>query len=350
VKRFLVGLSLLLSVVLVLSACDTTSNYAAKVNGITISSKTILDELHIVTSNPRYVATLNDQLGGLGSGSGLQPAGKNTVNASYTGQLVFNRILVSLINSAAAKDHIKASPTQLADAEKSVRADLGDDALYDSLPSSYRDYLAGRQALLTAVMATRDTPQLEQAYYDQHKSDFTKYCVRHILVASQTSAEQLRQQIVNGGDFAAVAKQSSLDNQGDQSSASQGGALGCFSRSQLDHFVPEFRDGVLSLKGNEVSQPVKSQFGYHLIQVTSFTQQSFNDVKSTISQQLSSSSTFLTEQLASAKIKVNPRFGTYKPANEATGQSASIEPPTVYANEARTTTTTEDPSATLPLQ
>lgn len=342
VKRLL---ALFFVTTLSLSACGQTTDYAAKVNGHVVSTKTLMDELHTITSNPRYVKVLNEQLGGQGIGTGLQPAGENTVNATYTAQLLFNRLLVSLIDQAAVNEHVTVTAAQTKAAEDSVRSDLADNALFDSLPISYRSYLVDRQAKLTAIMAERDTPEKEQAYYDTHKDAYTQYCVRHILVESQAEAAQLRKQIVDdGADFAAIAKAKSIDSQGEGSSASQGGALGCFNKSQLDQFIPVFRDAAIALNGTEVSQPVQSQYGFHLIQVTSKTEQSFADAKADISKQLGSASGFLTEQLKSAKVKVNPRFGDFKPADESQGVAASITPPRTNGPQPKQTTTSLDPS------
>jgi parvulin-like peptidyl-prolyl isomerase len=347
VKRLLALLSVL---TLGLSACGGSDDYAARVNGHDISTKLILDELHTITSNPRYVASLNEQLGDSGNGTALQPSGDNTVNAQYTAQLLFNRVIVELIEEDYNANHLTVTPDQTAQAEQTVRADLQED-VFNSMPASYREYLVDRLAKLSAVMAARDTPQKEQAYYDAHKDDYTQYCVRHILVNSETQAAQLRKQIVDDGtDFAALAKQYSIDSQGEGSSASQGGALGCFDKTQLDQFIQVFRDATLQLPVNEISQPVQSQFGYHLIQVTSKTQQSFDDAKKGISQQLGSTDTFINEALAKAHIKVNPRFGQYQPANATAGTSAGIAPPAVNAVTPKSTTTTSiDPSQVTPL-
>jgi hypothetical protein len=343
VKRLLAFLSVL---TLGLSACSGSGadDYAARVNGNDISTKTVLDELHIITSNPNYVKALNEQLGSSGNGTSLQPSGDNTVNARYTAQLLFNRVIVSLIDETYDGEHLTASPDEISQAEQTVRQDIGDD-VFNSMPAPYRDYLIQRLAKLSAVMAARDNPQAEQAYYNAHKADLTQYCVSHILVSSPTQAAQLRKQIVDdGADFAQIAKASSLDNQGTGSSASQGGALGCFTKTELDQFIAEFRDAVLQLQPNQVSQPVQTQFGYHLIEITSQTTPAFDAAKAGISKQLGDVDTFINDTLAKATVKVNPRFGTYSPANTTTGASAGIAPPSIKAVTPKSTTTTVDPS------
>ena len=86
---------------------------------------------------------------------------------------------------------------------------------------------------------------------------------RHILVDTQEQCEELKTQIENGADFEEVAKAHS-----NCPSGQQGGALGEFSPGQM---VPEFDSVVFSGEINKVLGPVKTQFGYHLIEITSRT-------------------------------------------------------------------------------
>lgn len=84
---------------------------------------------------------------------------------------------------------------------------------------------------------------------------------RHILVATEEQCEDLKTQIENGAEFADLAREHSKCPSG-----RQGGALGEFGRGQM---VPEFDQVVFSAPVNTVQGPVKTQFGYHLLEVTS---------------------------------------------------------------------------------
>ena len=88
----------------------------------------------------------------------------------------------------------------------------------------------------------------------------SKASARHILVASEAECESLKQQIENGADFADLAKQHSSCPSGQR-----GGELGEFGPGQM---VPEFDRVVFSADLNQVQGPVKTQFGYHLLEVT----------------------------------------------------------------------------------
>lgn len=84
---------------------------------------------------------------------------------------------------------------------------------------------------------------------------------RHILVASEDTAGELKSQIEAGADFAALAKANSTCP-----SSARGGDLGSFGPGQM---VPEFDRVVFSAPVGVVQGPVKTQFGYHLLEVTS---------------------------------------------------------------------------------
>jgi len=90
-----------------------------------------------------------------------------------------------------------------------------------------------------------------------------KASARHILVETQKQCEDLKKQIEAGTDFAEAAKQHSKCPSGQR-----GGDLGEFKPGQM---VKEFDEVVFSAALNQVHGPVKTQFGYHLLEITSRT-------------------------------------------------------------------------------
>ena len=91
----------------------------------------------------------------------------------------------------------------------------------------------------------------------------TKATARHILVDTESQCQELKTEIEGGADFAELAKQHSSCPSG-----RSGGDLGEFSPGMM---VPEFDKVVFSADVNTVQGPVKTQFGYHLLEVTSRT-------------------------------------------------------------------------------
>ena len=108
------------------------------------------------------------------------------------------------------------------------------------------------------------TDQEVKDYYEQHKEDFaniTQMRASHILVKTESEAQQVLERIKKGESFAKVAREKSID----PGSARNGGDLGYFSSGQM---VPEFEAAAARMKKGEISPPVKTKFGYHIIQVT----------------------------------------------------------------------------------
>ena len=101
---------------------------------------------------------------------------------------------------------------------------------------------------------------------------------RHILVATQEEAKDVKAKLADGKNFDALAKQYSKD----PGSAQQGGDLGYFT---ADKMVKEFADAAFTLKKGEVSDPVKTGFGWHIIKVEDvrkMTVPTFNQAKDTL--------------------------------------------------------------------
>jgi foldase protein PrsA len=147
------------------------------------------------------------------------------------------------------------------------------------------------QAKVTSSVKVTDAAA--QKYYTQNKTTFTTPKtreVRHILVNSKSLAEKLEQKLKGGESFAALAKKYSKDT----GSAAQGGKL-CVahgtSSGACSQTVPPFDKAAFSLKTKEISQPVHSQFGWHIIQplgaIKPAHSQTFSEVKSQIIANLS---------------------------------------------------------------
>ena len=123
-----------------------------------------------------------------------------------------------------------------------------------------RGALAGIAANAAVVDAVDDAKI--KAAYDKQVADFKpapEWTASHILVDSEDKAKALKAEIDGGKDFAEVAKANSSDG-----SAASGGDLGWFGLGQM---VPEFEAAVTTLEVGLVSEPVKSQFGWHLIKL-----------------------------------------------------------------------------------
>jgi parvulin-like peptidyl-prolyl isomerase len=149
--------------------------------------------------------------------------------------------------------------------------------------------LARRQVLIEELLRRRvaaksqlSDEELRKAY-EENKPLFTTegVAVSHILVKTEAEAQEIRKVLVEGKPFAEIAKAASLD----AGSAESGGDLGVVSQGQTE---PEFETAAFALKAGELSEPVKTQYGYHILKggVHSTTLQPFEEAKPKLQEML----------------------------------------------------------------
>lgn len=145
---------------------------------------------------------------------------------------------------------------------------FGKENNYEELPEFKEQLEQIKSDLLTQTVINKVlsevtvTDEEVKKYYDENKEEFgepARVSAKHILVASEEEAAKIKDEISNGLSFEDAARKYSSCP-----SKEQGGNLGEFSRGMM---VPEFEEAAFNLPIGEVSEPVKTQFGYHLIQV-----------------------------------------------------------------------------------
>ncbi len=148
------------------------------------------------------------------------------------------------------------------------------DAGFDE--ASFTEYtrreLAAQQVFAELTQVAEPSEQQVRAFFEEHRAQMSRpeeVQARHILIkvpqgadavtveAARLRLEQVRVQIVQGADFASVAKAHSED-----ASASEGGDLGYFPRGRM---MPAFEAAAFALKPGQVSEPVRTPVGWHLI-------------------------------------------------------------------------------------
>jgi len=143
----------------------------------------------------------------------------------------------------------------------------------------YREKLL-METLLSQVAKTALTDAAIKATYDEAakaQKPETEVHARHILVPTDADAQAALKRVKGGEDFAKVAKEVSKDP------GSEGGDLGWFTK---DRMVPEFADAAFKLEPGQISEPVKSAFGWHIIKVEGKRQKTFppfDEVKEQVS-------------------------------------------------------------------
>lgn len=177
-------------------------------------------------------------------------------------------------------------------------------------------------AKTTDMITEADLKKEYDATIDKVKDD-REVRARHILVPTEQEAKDAKKKIDGGKSFEEVAKELSKD----PGSAAQGGDLGYFTR---DKMVKEFADAAFSLKKGEVSGPVKSGFGYHIIKLEDsrkVTPPTFNDVKEQLRAKLQERklNDYIGGLVKSADVKVFDAKGKEQPFEK--NLPADMQPP-----------------------
>jgi len=213
-----------------------------------------------------------------------------------------NGAAVTLGDLIAVRGDLPAQYQQLPDQAlyDGIRQQLTDQTLLkqaaeaaglDADPQVARAVAIQRQGLLAEFYMRREveariTDDALRAAYDARvtaAAPIPEVRASHILVAEEEKARDLRAQIDAGADFADLAIEHGTDG-----TKTQGGDLGYFTREMM---VPEFSDAAFAMEVGAVSQPVKSQFGWHLIKLTDKRDQprpTFEDSRAELEQALGS--------------------------------------------------------------
>lgn len=198
-------------------------------------------------------------------------------------------------------------------------------------------------ALQADFAKATSTDEALRDLYNQLGDQLAEACARHILVAATdddaadlAKAQDLKSQLTQGADFAVLAEQSSDDT----GSASNGGDLGCAAKGT---YVAEFDDAVWSGEVGVVSDPVKTSFGYHLIEVTKRGRPTFDEARPDLEQAMVQQAgealqKWLSDSLMAADVFVDPRFGDWDP------QTGFVMPPAGAVIPTTTTTLGTEPS------
>jgi parvulin-like peptidyl-prolyl isomerase len=176
------------------------------------------------------------------------------------------------------------------------------------------DELAGRILLFQKVQQAIGADQADEsalrAQYEKNILSFTTIDTEHILVKTQAEAKKAYDQVTAPGateqDFLDLAKKISID----PSAKDNSGAIGPSTSPPLD---AAYAAAAADLKPGEISLPVQSQYGWHVIRLVSKKVQSFADAKTTLAQQQGTQAfdTWLTDAVTAAQVDVNPKYGRF---------------------------------------
>ena len=247
------------------------------------------------------------------------PVGNETQEAACARFALANDIREELAKDYATENDLKVDAADVTDALTQLEQGLGGaDALAAKLSDAgvtraQVQAFAARLLLLNAVQQAVVKDRLDEAAlrdaYQANLAQFTTLEVAHILVADRADAERIAAE-VTPATFAKTAQRESTDQQ----SAVQGGSLGSFSEAQFQsQFDPDFVAATLALKPGEISGPVQTQFGWHVIHLVRRDVAPFEDVRPQLEANQAGTvfNDWFTEQLGTTNVEVNPRFGRF---------------------------------------
>ncbi len=225
---------------------------------------------------------------------------------------VMNDLMVDAIVNEEFVASKLALPKLSAEGRKSLETNFGGVEGFAKLPVAFRERVEKREMQFEALLAKEKRNAGDpKAFYEKNKAKYVKVCASHILVATAEEAAAITEELAKGGDFAAIAKAKSSDT----GSGAAGGELGCNPPST---YVPEFAAATVAQEINKVGDPVKTQFGFHIIKVTKRTDSAYDDVKAQIEAELGEGpqkaiSDALVKRLKATKIVVDPTYAKVNP-------------------------------------
>jgi parvulin-like peptidyl-prolyl isomerase len=315
---FPIAPAVLLAVLLTGCAADgLTPNQAARVNGVVITVASVADQVEATKAAAQT-----------GPSAGQSPLD----GGNLTRQILDLLITTELVVDGARHEGIDVTDAQV---ERRVQE------LRDRVPGGDAGFAAAlaREGLTEAILRSQVRRQLAvtavterlvpgrtdaelAAELRRRRNDFLQVRARHILVPDQATATRVRAELAAGGDWNALAARLSTD----PGSKQRGGDLGPLSKGQT---VPEFDNVLFALAGqgeckgktgactSPLSQPVKTQFGWHVIQVTGTVLPPLDQVRAQLEgdrleqERQKALDAWLKELAVAADVRVNPRFGAW---------------------------------------
>lgn len=307
--RALAGVAVL---ALVAVGCSSSAPAALTVNGKDVSQSSVDSEFATIAKNSQIKTQLAQ------SGGKLPEA----IKAAWLTALVETNVA----HSAVQQDKTKIIKNDRTAAEQWADQFFGSQAIVAAFPKSFRTTMLDRYAYVPAFVRTHTKPPTDADALASYQSSLAKSCasrrfVSHILVATQAEANTIAAQLAAGANFQQLAQQSSTDKQ----SGAHGGVLGCIDSQQVD---PTFAAAAAALPLGQVSAPVQTQFGWHIIKAEDVEKAlPFETVKKEILRDLvehgQEGQQKLIKLMAKAKVQVASKFGRWV----VKSGSGHVEPP-----------------------
>jgi foldase protein PrsA len=238
-RKFYIGIAgvILVAAALLFSSAFSKKDVVASVEGQTISKDELYNALVAPYGKDTLALLIDNKVIEL-------EAKKEGVKVSE--QEIKDELKV-YVDSYGGEEAFKAALTQSGVSEEDLKQDI--------------KYYVLIEKLLKPEIQIAD--EEKKAYFEENKANYDQQEqveASHILVEDEATAKEVAEKLGDGGDFAELAKEYSTD-----SSSESGGELGFFAKGDM---VAEFENAAFAMKAGEISAPVKSEHGYHIIKVT----------------------------------------------------------------------------------
>lgn len=313
---------LIVVLALVASGCSGDTGVgaapAATVNGVEISDADLIADLRTFNENSEFAS----QLVGVMVHADGDPAA-DRVDATFAAAFLELTIILEILDQ-----EFDARGLEVTQADRDAVTSQFDQALLDqldSLPDDVEEWFVDWNARIIVLrdhlaegLDSEVTDDAVRSYYDDNIAQYeNQVCAQHILLETEDEADDVLAELEAGADFATLAEERSID----PSAATNGGDLGCTS---ADRYVEEFADAVTEGEVGEHLGPVETDFGFHVILVTSRGTTAFEDAEAGIRSQLEQEaagapaqafSELLEELVAAADVTVSSRYGSWDDEN-----------------------------------
>lgn len=292
----------------VLVACGGATPPAATIAGVDLTDEQLAHEKDLFG----FLTGLNQQ------SCGTKEDGE-TQDAACSRFALTNVIQERFVTSYAEANGVVVSDADVTSTLKQLDDSVGKKTVNEQLDQHdlTRDDLtdlAHRILLYSQVQAAVTEDRVPQAdlekLYQDNILDYTTVQVEHILVDTLAEAQDVYAQVTAPGateqTFTDLAKQVSTD----PSAADNGGSLGSATASQ---YLPTFAAAAAALEPGEISQPVRTKYGWHVIRMVDKQVQSFDEVKAVLieSRSIEEFNAWMREQVQAEGVDVNPKYGRF---------------------------------------
>jgi parvulin-like peptidyl-prolyl isomerase len=289
-KRLLI---LILGLALLAAACGSSSSAAATVNGTDLTTGDIDDLFYEVTEEftaeqtAAYLSTLIQW-------TAVEQSAQSELGYETDQEAIDAEIETILFDSGYVGD---------------LDGFLSDQNVSKTGLERYANQVLIEDAVVEEVTPTVEKPTLDdaQSAIDAAPLEFTEVCASHILVETEEEAQAVVDRLNAGEDFATVAAEVSIDS----GSGADGGSLGCGPAAS---YVPAFAEATAAAEIGKVTEPIETEFGYHLILVESRTVATPEDVLPFMEEQMVNAATdaWLLAAVTAADVTVEAEYGTWE--------------------------------------